>query len=142
MTIEPEYVKAHLEFYQNIINRMAANSARIKNWCLMLVVAVLSLEYYALSAQYIPLLLGCPILGCSILDAYYLALERAFRQSHVKFVNVFHKNREQCDYMLFIMKPEGNILKMTIQSLLSPSIALFYGMLLFCTFVVEYFFFA
>lgn len=71
----------HLEMLQDVISRMAGNSASLKNYCMTIAAAIIGLSsaiqkpeilYYT-----IPLIL---IFG--VLDGHYLRLERAFRDQY------------------------------------------------------------
>lgn len=77
MTIGPESAHNHLAILQGIISRMAANSASSKTWCVTLVSAILVM----VADKEVPrlgLIALTPIIVFALLDAYYLALERAF----------------------------------------------------------------
>lgn len=69
----------HLEFIQNVINRMANNSFLLKGWTVTLVAAL-----FALAAQntnpWFGVLAFLPTIAFWILDAYYLRQERLFRE--------------------------------------------------------------
>jgi hypothetical protein len=65
-----------LDYIQNIIDRQASNSFKIKGWAVTLVVVALlfrSNKYQFLSAF-------VPLVGFWYLDAYYLRQERMFRK--------------------------------------------------------------
>lgn len=77
---------AHVNLLQDIINRLANNSASCKTWCLALVGAFIGLAGASKSPEiasyaFLPILL----FGC--LDAMYLAQERAYRQLFRKVVD-------------------------------------------------------
>ena len=84
-----EAVRAHLNILQDVIRRMAGNSASCKNWCVVLVAAMLVLVARTDTPAY-ALLALLPTLLFAFLDAYYLALERAFRHSYEDFVHKLH----------------------------------------------------
>jgi len=88
---------AYINLLQGIINRLAANSASCKNWCITLVSAfiVLAIDKGRLEAINLSLL---PILVFYFLDSYYLSLERDIIQLQNKFV--INKKAED----LFIVK--------------------------------------
>jgi len=72
----------HLEFIQNVIDRMASNSSTLKGWCITVVTALLTLTttnngYY--------IVLVYPIVMFWLLDAYFLRLERLFGKNTMKF---------------------------------------------------------
>jgi len=82
-------VHKYLDLLQGVINRMAANCTGCKTWCLTLVSATVAIiadkskpEYVWIA--FVPLVLFC------CLDAYYLALERSFRNRYNAFVHKLH----------------------------------------------------
>ena len=87
MSTQPEYdanseaVRTHLTILQDVIRRMAGNSASCKNWCIVLVAAILVLVARTDTIDY-ALLALLPTLLFLFLDAYYLALEQVFRNSY------------------------------------------------------------
>lgn len=67
-----------LEFIQNIIDRLANNSFKIKGWSITLIVVVLLFRTRDLHL----LVAFIPLFGFWILDAYYLKLERRYRSMY------------------------------------------------------------
>jgi len=85
-------VQAHLAILQSVMQRMASNSANCKAWCVALVSAILVLVAEPGSSR--PALLAAvPTVLFLLLDTYYLALERRFRDSYNRFIGVLHRNR-------------------------------------------------
>ena len=82
-------VQAHLTIMQGVISRMAENSRSCKVWCVTLVAAVLVLVARTGEPQH-ALIALVPTLLFLFLDAYYLALERAFIRSQNAFVEKLH----------------------------------------------------
>ena len=120
-------VRAHLSILQGVINRMAANSASCKNWCVVLVAAILVLVARADTTAYAPLAL-LPTLLFFFLDAYYLALEQVFRNSYNAFVRKLHD--ETVDLSdLYVVRPVGAVNKQMLVSLRSTAVWPFYLML-------------
>ena len=120
-------VRAHLSILQDVIRRMASNSASCKNWCIVLVAAMLVLVARTASPDY-ALLAVIPTLLFCFLDAYYLALERAFRSSYNAFVGKLHRDAvEIAD--LYVVHPTGKVNRHLLVSLRSTSIWPFYGAL-------------
>lgn len=78
----------HLEFIQNTIKRMADNSLSIKKFCSAFYTAILVVLLTNRSivdiAIYVYILLMFAIVNFTILDAYYLALEREYRDLYNK----------------------------------------------------------
>lgn len=69
----------HLEFIQNIVNRMNSNSFQIKEWMITIVSALLALYANSDNVTYIFVAI-VPTLLFWYLDAYYLQQERKFRE--------------------------------------------------------------
>lgn len=69
----------HLEFIQNIINRMNSNSFQIKEWMIIIVSALLAL-YANNSNEAFIFVAVIPTFLFWYLDAYYLQQERKFRE--------------------------------------------------------------
>ena len=76
--MEQEKMK-HLEFIQNIINRMNTNSFQIKEWMIAIVSALLALYANSNNVTFIFVAIAPTILFW-YLDAYYLQQERKFRK--------------------------------------------------------------
>jgi len=68
----------HLEFIQNVITRMNANSFMIKGWMATLVSALLALAAKDADLRFL-IIAFFPIPFFWVLDAYYLSQERQFR---------------------------------------------------------------
>lgn len=115
----PEMRMRHLEFIQNALSRMSDNSARLKGHCLSLVGAIVGLAA-ALSKDQIVIYTVPIVVGFSILDAYYLALERGFR-SHYDYVR--HQKLE--DFPDFGIAPKHR--QSSLKAFFSLSVFGFYG---------------
>ena len=92
VSVESSAVQAHLQFIQDGIQRMGTNSAYCKTWCITVISAMFvvgvdnnkpELVLYALA----------PIFLFYILDAHYLSIENAFKQSYDDFITKLHKNQ-------------------------------------------------
>lgn len=117
-------VQAHLQMMQAVISRMAGNSSSCKTWCITLVSAILVViadkgkpdyEYIAL----LPALLFCA------LDTYYLALEKAFRNSYNSFVSNLH-TFGVTPQDLYTIQSSGRIWSNLLQAVRSFSVWGFY----------------
>lgn len=115
----------HLEFVQNVITRMANNSFLLKGWSVTLVAALFAMEAKDKNVGF-ALLVFIPILSFWLLDAYFLSLERQFRELFKK-VAATHE-----DQVTFDMNPEPyNAEENTWAAcLVRPSLAWFHGSLL------------
>ncbi len=68
----------HLEFIQNIISRLSANSFLIKGWCITLNTGIMALSLD--KNNFVLLIVGFPVIIIFwFLDSYYLWLEKVFR---------------------------------------------------------------
>ncbi|MCC6653063.1 MAG: hypothetical protein IT348_18055 [Candidatus Eisenbacteria bacterium] len=113
-------VQAHLGIMQNVIQRMASNSTSCKAWCIALVSGLLVVvadkgkpEYAWLAAMPTALFL--------VLDAYYLALERAFRASYNRFIDKLHHGRVAAAD-LYAVEPVGSLPRLFLGALVSFSV--------------------
>lgn len=127
---ESEAVRAHLSILQAVIQRMAGNSASCKMWCVLMVVVML-----LLSARKDMPLAFIPAVLFLFLDTYYLALERAFRDSYNAFVGKLHKG-EVALSDLYVVRPRGRIGWQFAQSLGSSAIWPFYNVLVILIWLV------
>ena len=109
MDKKDEYIKS-MEFCQTIIERMANNSFRLKQWFLLTVTVMITafsrfiffenLEYeFHISNLFILV----PLFIFPYLDAYYLQQERLFRDVYNDFMNCV--NRKEIIRQPFDMKP-------------------------------------
>ena len=127
MAGKPEYnanseaVRTHLTILQDVIRRMAGNSASCKNWCVVLVAAILVLVARTGAPAY-ALLALIPTALFLFLDAYYLALEQVFRNSYNAFVRKLHSDEGIALPDLYVVRPVGAVNKQMWVSLRSTSV--------------------
>ncbi len=117
-------VQKHLEIMQAAITRMAENSRYCKVWCVTLVAATLVLVARTGEPRH-SLIALVPTLLFLVLDAYYLALERAFRDSYNGFVGKLHEGQLSLRD-IYAIRPVGMGLPLVVRCLRSVSIWLFY----------------
>ncbi len=86
---ESASIQTHLGIIQNVIQRMATNSSSCKAWCVTLVSAVLVIIADKGKPEYAWIAM-LPTIVFAALDAYYLALEKAFRNSYNEFISKLH----------------------------------------------------
>ncbi|MFM8277667.1 MAG: hypothetical protein ACKN89_11920 [Cyanobium sp.] len=127
LTEKSASVQAHLQILQGIIQRMATNSTSCKAWCITIVSAILVLIADK-GKPNLALLAFLPTFLFLALDAYYLALEKAFRSSYNLFVRKLHGSEFKLDD-LFSVIPRGDMKKHQIEALKSFSVWGFYGAL-------------
>jgi hypothetical protein len=132
---DPQAVQTHLQIIQSVIQRMASNSASCKAWCVALVSAILVIVATTGKAQY-TLIAIIPTVLFLILDTYYLALEKMFRQSYNSFIEKLHTG-EITPADLYSVTPSGSTLRNFAVSLKSFSIWPFYLTLLVMTFIAK-----
>lgn len=123
-TEESPAVQAHLNIIQSVIQRMAANSTSCKAWCITLVSAVLVIVADKGKPNY-ALLAMIPTILFLALDAYYLALERRFRESYKLFTQKVHGDKVEPQDLYGVI-PTGNAAKAFFVCLGSFSIWPFY----------------
>lgn len=127
LTAESPSVQAHLQIMQGVISRMAANSTASKAWCITIVSAILVLVADKSKSEYAFIAL-VPIIIFLALDSYYLALEKAFRDSYNDFIKKLHDQDIRSDDLYSVI-PRGNMLRHQIDAFRSFSVWAFYACL-------------
>ena len=123
--VDSSAVQAHVSMMQGVITRMVENSRSCKVWCVTLVAAVLVLVARTGEPRH-ALIALIPTLLFLFLDAYYLALERAFIASQNAFVHKLHE-AELVSAAIYKVAPTGMGLRLVLRCLLSSvSILPFY----------------
>lgn len=117
-------VQVHLNITQSVIQRMASNSASCKAWCITLVSAILVIVADKETPRY-AIIAIIPTVLFLILDSYYLALEKMFRDSYNSFIERLHA-REITTSDIYAVSPSGSLVRTFFKSLLSFSIWPFY----------------
>lgn len=122
-------VHFHLQLLQNVISRMAANSASAKTWCVALVSALLVLLAEKGSNDFNVTAL-IPVLLLYSVDVYYLALEKGFQKTYNDFVDKLHANNiKERDF--YIIRSTGKSSSLRLEAIKSLSTTGFYcGMVL------------
>lgn len=117
-------IQTHLEILQGVIDRMAANSASCKTWCITIVAAILVVVADKEKPQ-LAWVAVLPILLFAALDIYYLAMEKGFRNSYKCFVEKLHsKTLAPCD--LYAICPSNDGSKLQWNAMKSFSVWGFY----------------
>lgn len=126
LNIDPESssIQTHLGIIQNVIQRMSSNSSACKAWCVSLVAAMLVLVADKAKPEYVWIAL-IPTVAFATLDTYYLALEKAFRNSYNAFIRKLH-NRRITEQDLYSVSPVGKMSSLQLEALRSFSIWGFY----------------
>ena len=86
-------VQKHLEFMLSIINRMADECRALKTWCVTIVAATLFVVARTDASWYVTLIALFPVMAFWVLDAYYLAVERWYRDKCSEFVEKLHSKK-------------------------------------------------
>lgn len=128
-------IQTHLGIIQNVIQRMSSNSSSCKAWCITLVSAVLVIVADKGKSEYAYIAL-LPTLVFAALDAYYLALEKAFRSAYNDFVVKIHR-RKLTEKDLYSVKPKGKLSELQIESIKSFSVWGFYLSLAILVYVTK-----
>ena len=121
-------IQAHLGILQSAIHRIASNSAASKTACITLVSAILVIVADKGKPNYAWIAL-IPTLLFFILDAYYLGLEKGFRNAYNEFIGKLHK-RTLAESDMYVVAPKGNQALLLLQSTYSFSVWPFYLTLL------------
>jgi hypothetical protein len=122
--INSQAVQSHLSITQSVIQRMATNCSSCKAWCITVVSAILVIVADKGKSQYAYIAI-IPNILFLILDTYYLALEKMFRNSYNDFIKKLHENKlDSSD--LFAVIPKGNWIKTFFKSVISFSVWPFY----------------
>lgn len=117
-------VMKHVSLYQDIIKRMAGSSTDCKKWAVALVSAILVLVAKDGKVEYAWLAWIPAVLFC-FLDAYYLGLEKQFRNAYGKFVNKLHADKLTSSD-LYKVETDGKLPKEFLEALLSHAVWPFY----------------
>jgi hypothetical protein len=134
---ESASVQAHLQILESVIQRMANNCTSCKTWSITIVSAIL----VVISDKGKPELAWLALLPTFLflaLDAYYLALEKAFRNSFNSFVRKLHHEKIGVEDLYSVL-PKGSMSAHQIEALKSFSVWGFYGGLLMLIVVAKEF---
>ena len=98
-------VQSYLTILQGVIGRMASNRAGAKIWCIALVSAVIIVMADKGEPRYVWITL-VPVCLFFLLDAYYLGLERQFRDRYNDFIGKLLDGNASVEDV-FIVNPGG-----------------------------------
>lgn len=99
-------VQSYLTILQSVISRMATNSASSKTWCITLVSAIIVIIADKGKPNYVWISV-LPIGLLCLLDAYYLAVERQFRDIYNDFIRKLHFGSATVDDVFFLAPRSG-----------------------------------
>ena len=123
----------HLEFLQLVITRMNVNSFFLKGWSVTLVSALFAFAAEDTNIHYVLITyISTPLFW--FLDGYYLSQERQYRELYNVVRN---KNVDEIDFDLNakIYNKDKN---RWIPSVFSPTLYIFYGILMVITLIVMF----
>jgi len=129
-------VQSHLTILQNVIQRMAANSNSAKTWCVTIVSAIM-VTIADKGKPQLAWLCIIPILLFWVLDTYYLALEKGFRESYNHFIKKLHSEKLNHED-LFAVLPKGEMFYHNIKAFFSFSVWAFYVLLVALVFLTYF----
>ncbi len=137
LDIDSPSVQSYLTILQGVITRMAANSASAKSWCVGLVSAIVVVIADKKNPSFVWIAMVPIVLFC-FLDAYYLGLERLFREVYNRFIRKLHAGTATIEDV-FILAPgkPGTVLRCAGVACGSLSIWPFYGLLVATLMVVK-----
>jgi len=124
ISAESPAVQAHLGIVQAVIQRMAANSASAKSWCIALNSAILVFVVERRDARFAWVAALATLLFLA-LDTYYLALEKGFRNAYNEFIDKLHRDA-LVSADLYAVQPSGSPWDLFSHAALSLSILPFY----------------
>jgi hypothetical protein len=107
LQVDSPSVQSHLTMLQGVVNRLAANSASCKTWCVSLVSALAVVAAQAGKGKLL-LVAAAPILLFAALDSYYLGMERRFRACYESFAKRLHEGTARIDDV-FVVAPRLRI---------------------------------
>lgn len=99
-------VTSYLTILQGVINRMATNGASCKTWCITLVSAIVVIIADKGKPNYV-WISAVPIVLFFVLESYYLALERQFRNVYNDFIRKLHFGNATVDDVYFVAPRSG-----------------------------------
>jgi len=138
VNLDSPAVQSYLTILQDVIGRMASNSAGAKTWCIALVSAIIVVIADKGEPGYVWIAL-VPVGLFFLLDAYYLGLERQFRERYNDFIVKLHGGTAEIDDV-FIVTPGGGLagsMKAALFACGSVSIWPFYLLLAFMLLAVR-----
>lgn len=130
VNLDSPAVQSYLTILQGVIGRMGSNSAGAKTWCVALVSAIIVVIADRGEPGYVWIAL-VPVSLFFLLDAYYLGLERQFRERYNNFISKLHEGSAEIEDV-FIVTPGGGLsgsMKAALLACCSMSVWPFYVLL-------------
>ena len=105
LNLDSPAVHTYLTLLQSVIGRMASNSAAAKTWCTGLASGiVVVIDRQDLGDVWITLV---PIVLFFLMDAYYMGLEKLFRDRYDDFIGKLHEEKTEVKDV-FVITPDGD----------------------------------
>lgn len=123
-------VQSYFAILQAVIARMAANSSAAKTWCITIVSAVVVVIADKGKPELV-IIAAIPVFLFLLLDAYYLSLEKHFRDTFNDFLGKLHRGEARGDDLFLVAGPKGVWLptKGIMRAIFTLSVLPFYGLL-------------
>ncbi|MBI4536184.1 MAG: hypothetical protein HY708_07885 [Ignavibacteriae bacterium] len=138
VNLDSPAVQSYLTILQGVIGRMASNSVGARTWCIALVSAIIVVIADKGEPRYVWIAV-VPVGLFFLLDAYYLGLERQFRERYNDFIGKLHEGKAEVEDV-FIVTPGGDLagsMKATLVACGSVSVWPFYVLLALMLLVVR-----
>ena len=103
---DDEAVINHMSMYQEIISRMAGNSAAIKSWGIPFITAVMAFAVTEKAYSLLWVLMGV-VAMLYLLDSYYLMLEKRYRYGFINDADLVSTKKFSMGN-LFKLTPSGS----------------------------------
>ncbi|MBF1034049.1 MAG: hypothetical protein HXL11_01345 [Candidatus Nanosynbacter sp.] len=116
--------RKHLEFIQDVINRLSSNTFLFKGWSITIIVAVFTAIVTTQNYNLVWLNLGA-VLIFWLIDAYYLMLEQAYRKLYNEVTDT---DVEKIDYKMSVKQFVG--FSAWLAAFRRPVLLMFYGAIL------------
>jgi hypothetical protein len=106
VNLDSPAVQSYLTILQGVIGRMASNSAGAKTWCIALVSAIIVVVADKGEPGYVWIAV-VPVGLFFLLDAYYLGLERQFRERYNDFIGKLHEGKAEVQDVFIVTPGSG-----------------------------------
>lgn len=124
---QDEFKRQQLDILQGIISRMASNSFQIKGFTIAMATILGAIYERGVGSHHIWTILLVVTICCTLMDAYYLQLERKYRKLYEESIKRLDQDRPLSE--LYDMSLKG-IKKSYLSCLCSQSLIMPYGLLL------------
>jgi len=123
-----ELLSKQVDRYQAVVSRLAGNSLQVKTWSVTLAGALAAVAVNE-DQPGIFIVAGVVLVAFGGLDAYYLSLERHFREASTRSVERARHASDWSSFFELEAPPDEDKIKLLRQSIGSPAIRAFYGLL-------------